>query len=417
MRKILVLNRTRLSVYPFETLMADDAEVVLLCESGSADNRALLAGYHDVMELDHYIGNPMVEYHADRLHERYGFDAVVSMSEHDVLRMARMRQRWGLPGQQPDSALAFRDKVEMKRQLSSAGIPVARFQPVTNAGELLDLPRSFGYPFVIKPRREASATGVTIIRTADDLRAYLETVEAARGDYELHLMAEEYLEHELYLFDGIVSDGRPAWSWASWMSSNLGHRAGEPLVCDTMDVDDPLRWQIVELGTAALEALPLPEHAIFHMELFGTASRGLVVNEVASRVGGARIDAMLAAAFGIGPVEAYLRGVAHPADRPLPPALPRQMASFAMTRPRAGLLTALPQTCDLPGVVRYEPLATPGSRLADPVNVVSAIAAVVTVGPTRSVSRSRLAEATRWLGEQTVIVDDRVPAETVSARA
>jgi biotin carboxylase len=384
--------------------MADGDDAVLLCERGCVDDPGLIEGYREVLQLDDYIGSPMVEYHADRLHERHGFDAVVALSEWDVLRAARMRERWGLAGQRPESALAFRDKVEMKRRLTGAGIPMARFQPVGNVGDLLDLPQSFAYPFVVKPRREASANGVTIVPDEETLRAYLDGVATARGDYELPLLAEEYLDHELYLFDGIVSGGRPAWSWCSWMSSNLGHRSGRPLVCSTMDVDDPLRHEITELGTAALEAMPLPDHTTFHMELFGTASRGLVVNEVASRVGGARIDAMLAQAFGVGPVEAYLSGVVRPSARPLPAALPRQMASFAMARPRAGVLTGLPLTCTLPGVTRYEPLAALGARLSDPVNVVSAIASVITVGPDRSVADARLADAVEWLEKRTEIV-------------
>jgi len=190
------------------------------------------------------------------------------------------------------------------------------------------------------------------------------------------------------------------------MSSNLGHLKGEPLMCSTMDIDDPLRRRVHELGIAALDALPLPDHTIFHMEIFDTRRRGLVVNEVASRVGGARIDAMLAAAFGTGAVEAHLREVTRSAGRALPPAEPRQMASFAMARPRPGVLQALPQRCPLPGVVRYEALATRGSRLTGPTNVVSAVSSVITVGEDRAASESRLAEAMRWLGERTVIADE-----------
>jgi hypothetical protein len=161
---------------------------------------------------------------------------------------------------------------------------------------------------------------------------------------------------------------------------------------------------VQKLVEAALDALPVPDHSVVHIEVFSTEERGLVFNEIASRVGGAKIDRMLAAAFGRGPAEIFLRGVRFgPENVELPPVYPLRMASFAMTRPRRGLLTALPPTCPLPDVTEYEPLAAVGQELSDPVTVVSAIASVLTTGPSRAIAESRLAGALRWLEDGTVI--------------
>lgn len=405
--RVLVLNRHSLDVVPYHTWLGPDAEIVLICDAAAGPPMELPPGYREMVSLPDYVGDPMVEVHAERLHERHGFDAVLTVNERDVLRAARLRRRWGLPGQDLDSALAFRDKIRMKDLVSAAGVPVARYRRVDCVADLLDAPAELGYPLVVKPRRATGADGVTVLDGEDELLAYLGRSGAMRGDDPLHLMAEEFVEHELYLVDGLVVGGRLVWSWCSWMSSNLGHHQGEPLVSSLLEADDPQRVPLQEITARALAALPLPDHTIIHTEIFGNPSRGLVFNEVASRVGGARIDQMLATGFGAGLVETYLRGVvAGPASAALPPPVPGRLASFGMTRPRPGVLAALPITCPLPGVVGYEPLAMVGSRLAKPTNCVSAITAVVTAGESRTAAEHRLAEALRWLDQETVIVGE-----------
>lgn len=403
--RILVLNRHSLAAVPYHAWLGPDAELVLVTDDAVDQPAELPPSYLEVVSLPDYVGSPLVEVHAQRLHERYGFDAVVTVNERDVLRAARLRERWGLPGQGVASALAFRDKIYMKDAVSRAGLPVARYRRVDCVGDLLDAPADLGYPFVVKPRRAAGADGVVVLRDEGELLSYLAATPAVRGDDPLRLMAEEFVEHELYLVDGLVVGGRLVWSWCSWMSSNLGHHQGEPLVSTLLEADDPLREPLQRLTGAAVAALPVPEHTIIHTEIFGNPARGLVFNEVASRVGGARIDQMLATGFGAGLVETYLRGLAvGPSRDRLPPPEPLRIASFGMTRPRPGLLAALPAACPLAGVVGYEPLATVGSRLTAPTNVVSAITSVLTAGESRTVAEQRLAEALRWLDGETVIV-------------
>jgi hypothetical protein len=77
------------------------------------------------------------------------------------------------------------------------------------------------------------------------------------------------------------------------------------------------------------------------------------------------------------------------------------MACFAMTRPRAGTVAELPQTLPTARVLRYEPLAAPGSQLTDPTNLVSAIASLIIVGETRSVADARLANRSALVSEST----------------
>lgn len=404
--KVLVLNRAPLSAVPYHEWLGPDAEIVLITDAALDGPAGHPTAYREVVGVPDYVGNPMVEVHARRLHERYGFDAVVALAERDVLRAARLRQRFGLAGQTTDSAPAFRDKAVMKDLVSAAGLPVAEYHRVGSVADLLDAPARLGYPFVVKPRREAGATGVCVLHDDEDLLGYLQGSGELRRDDPAQLLVEEYLPHELFLVDGLVSDGRLAWCWPSWMSSNLGHHRGEALCCSLLEAADPLHGRLTELAERALAALPPLDHAIIHLEVFGTA-RGLVFNEVASRIGGARIDQMLAAGFGVGLVEAYLRGVA--GDRSAaarPPAVPLRQAGFAMIRPRPGVLASLPRQCPVPGVLTYETMAAVGTRLSRPDHVTSSIASVLTVGESRAVAEKHLAEAQSWLDREIVITPE-----------
>jgi D-alanine-D-alanine ligase len=79
------------------------------------------------------------------------------------------------------------DKVAAKTVFAAAGLPVARHRIVDIAElEAADpMPR----PYVIKPQREGSSVGVTIMRTGDNRRA-----EIARGwSFGPTVMTEEYI--------------------------------------------------------------------------------------------------------------------------------------------------------------------------------------------------------------------------------
>jgi hypothetical protein len=403
---VLVLNRSSLSAVRYHEWLGADVGSVVLSDAVFSQRPELVARYRAFEEINGYVGNPAVELRACELHRTYQFDAVVALSERDILRAARLRQRWGLTGQHLESARAFRDKVQMKNLVGAADVPLARFIPIGSATDLVDAAEHLGYPMVVKPRRGVSAEGVVVLSDARTLRDYMVSDTTLRGDDPLNIMVEEYIEHDLYLVDGMVIAGELVWSWASWMSSNLGHRSGDPLMSWILEPGDPLLHQLRELARRALSALPVLEHSIIHMEVFRHPTRGLFFNEVASRIGGARIDRMLAESFGTGMIETYLRGVAGGPDGvALPSSRPGRITGFGMTRPRPGTLASLPTVCDLPGVISYEALAAEGTRLLAPTNAVSAITAVVVQGGSTAEVDLALRAALDYLNERSFIVE------------
>src|SRR5918998_4637834 len=136
--RVLVLNRFGLSSIRYADWLDGYSDIVVITSSRSLSNDAEIRreqthGFAEVVEFDDYVDNPLLAYEAARLHRRYRFDRLIVMSEYDILRGARLRELLDIPGQGIQAALAFRDKVEMKRLLTLAGIPVARHKAVHSA--------------------------------------------------------------------------------------------------------------------------------------------------------------------------------------------------------------------------------------------------------------------------------------------
>jgi len=95
------------------------------------------------------------------------------------------------------SALAM-DKVMSKRIFESNGVPTPRWKTVRDAGELADWP----LPCVIKPSREGSSVGVSIVEARDELPRAIAQARRFHGD----VIAEDYIAGT-EVFVGIL-DGR-----------------------------------------------------------------------------------------------------------------------------------------------------------------------------------------------------------------
>lgn len=409
---ILIFNRSRLTIRPFREWIGPDHRIVLLTDAAaiSADSEvraAQLASYDEVIAVEKFHDNPLVERTAIGLHERYGFDQIIAMAEFDLIRAARLRAVLGLPGQTPASAEVFRDKLLMKQTLAGAGIPVADYAAAPDPTSLLEFVGKRGFPVVLKPRRGGGSMGVRVVETEDELWDHLAETPGMGGDDGAATLAEEYLDHELFHVDGVVVDGEPLLLWPSTQgtASCLGMIESKPLSSSMLDADDPLHEPLRELTLRALAALPTPAITVFHAEIFGTADRGLVFNEVACRVAGGRIEEQVKTGFGVSLVELYVRALA---GRALPdvPAVPYRIGGLALFPPRPGRLTALPERCSVPGIIDFTVHAAVGADLRQPKASVDSYVSALAAGDTRADVQRSLAALASWVAAETVIEPD-----------
>lgn len=398
--RVLVLNKFWLPSVQYSHWAPPDTELVLLTSAASIGSPADLAGYSDHIAFDSYVHNAQVEYYAHRLHAKYSFDRVLAMSEYDLIRAARLREAWSLPGQNMHSALAYRDKLLMKQCLRDAAVPVARFAAIDNPTQLIDFCATTGYPVVVKPRRAASSAGVRVLHDEQELCAFLWQDTPLSGDRPADLLAEEYVSNTLFHVDGAVADGEVILCWPSQTTSGLDFIQGGTLVSTMLEPGDPALSALKGLVGWALQALPTPPVSLFHAEVFGMEDGALVLNEIGCRIGGGKIRDVMRLAFGFDPIEWYARTVLN--DNTItgyPPQMPARQAGYAKVPARPGVVRAIPERCAVSGIDIFQPKARRGQQVHAPASLDDCLSVFATARPTRAEVHESLTAAVRWFNQ------------------
>ncbi len=290
--------------------------------------------------IDDWAAGGAVERAALETAEAVSPRAVVGRMEGDVLRAARLRGLLGLPGQDWESAVAFRDKVVMKTILRRGGLPVPRFAPVRIPLDLVAFVREHGYPVVVKPAYGSGSAGTRVLRDDADL-----TAQFAAGLPE-HAEVERFVEGAMYVVDGLAADGAvPAVFVSRYLNDCLSYREGGHLGSVQLTRDDPLVPRLAGYARRVLGLLPTPRYTAFHLEVFRTPDDTLVLCEVASRTGGALTTAAVRAATGFDLDREWFLAQVAPAPHPVRAvegAAPGGSAAWVVFYPETGTLTSLP---------------------------------------------------------------------------
>jgi biotin carboxylase len=95
-------------------------------------------------------------------------DRIVPLDDFDLETAAALREHLRVPGMGETTTRYFRDKLAMRMRAAEAGINVPEFIHVLNYERLHDFMARVPPPWLIKPRFEASATGIKKINSADE---------------------------------------------------------------------------------------------------------------------------------------------------------------------------------------------------------------------------------------------------------
>lgn len=241
-----------------------------------------------------WADNLRVELDALELAREVGATAIVARSEPDILRAARLREALGLPGQGWDSALAFRDKVVMKRLAARYGLPVATFAELQTGTDLVRFVETHGFPVVVKPITGSGSYDTYVLWDRADLLAQVD-----RG-MTVPMKVERFVDGVMYHVDGLVVDSKiVAIHPSRYVNDCLSFQSGEHLGGYMLTTAHPMHGRMVDFATEVLDALPTPRVSTFHIEVFHTPADELVFCEAASMCGGVRIPAALRHVVGI----------------------------------------------------------------------------------------------------------------------
>jgi biotin carboxylase len=402
---IVVLSRQHPSQARFDRWLGDAVKDAHLFTAPNRVDGFAAQGFAEIHAFDDYEDNGRVELEVRRLARRWPIERIVATSEADILRAGRLRSHLALPGQSGESALAFRDKLDMKRRLAGRvrRVAIPAFRGIAEPHDLLEFVDEHGLPAIVKPVDGFGSIGTTVLRTEADLERLL-AHRLPRG-----LEIETFVAGAQYHVDGLVIDGELILCWPSrYMGDCLSFASGGITASLMLADDHPLKDRLCAAAAEILDLLPTPSSTTFHLELFHTDDDALVFCEIASRTGGVLINPVLQRAFGIDLNEAFVRAQAGvPVDVA---ALrrrarrPEQLFGWGCVPPRAGTFEAYRQAApDLPWVVAYEWTMAPGTRSDGPTMSGDRVAAfVVELGELGDLGDDRLRAAWKWTTDNAI---------------
>lgn len=224
-------------------------------------------------------------------------DRVVALDDFDVEKATWVREHFRIPGMGQTTGRFFRDKLAMRMKAEEANINVPAFTPLFNNIEIDEYTKRVPAPWLIKPRSEASATGIQKISSTEELWAAVEGLGDKRHEYLL----EKFAPGDVYHVDSLSVDGNIVFTQASqYLSTPMDVAHGHGVFRSvTLKMDSPDAIGLKKINEKVLKAFGM-RFSASHSEYIKSRENGkFYFLETASRVGGAHLAEMVSFATGI----------------------------------------------------------------------------------------------------------------------
>lgn len=224
-------------------------------------------------------------------------DRIVALDDFDVEKAALLREHFRIAGMGQTTARYFRDKLAMRTKAVEAGIRVPGFIGLFNDKAINGFIATHPGPWMIKPRSEASATGIKKLHNEHDLWEAIHSLGDRRHEY----LVEQFKPGHVYHVDSLTLNGRAIFSWNSQYIAppfDVAHGGG---IFRSVTVPfDSAEWHALEtMAVDVLKAFGM-KHSASHTEVIRCHDDGhYYFLETSSRVGGAHLSNMVEASSGI----------------------------------------------------------------------------------------------------------------------
>jgi argininosuccinate lyase len=346
---------------------------------------------------------------------RRQIDGVLTTCDYYLAATASVGTHLGLPAASPEAMQTANRKDLVRRSLSAAGLPNARFAVARGWEEALVSAGRLGYPLVAKPVDLNAGVGVRLVpddaALKDAVAEIRGVVTNTRGQILQRLvLLEEVLIGPEVSVETVTVAGRTTVLAVTDKSVTgapafveSGHMVPAPLLsADTAAAAD--------LAVAALDAIGLT-HGVSHVEVMLTPDGPRVV-EINPRQGGGHIFELVELVTGTNPLDLLVDLALGTTPEVGTVTTPRRAAAAAsnaavmfVLSPRAGTVVAVEGADHLdsdPGVIRWE-LPTPVTA-RPPLDNDAYLGHVIAVGDTHRTARQR-AEAA--LARIRLVMSDR----------
>ena len=224
-------------------------------------------------------------------------DRIVALDDFDVEKGAFLREHFRSPGMGQTTARHFRDKLAMRFKAADAGVPVPAFSALFNDDDIHQFTQKVAAPWIVKPRGQASATGMKKVYSPDELWAHLEKLGGDRHNY----LVEQFKPGDVFHVDSLSEGGKIIFSRASQYLSTpfeVAHGGGifRSAVVPFGSEDEK---KLLQLDADVMKAFGM-QYSASHTEFIKDHETGaFYFLETASRVGGAHLAEMVEASSGI----------------------------------------------------------------------------------------------------------------------
>lgn len=224
-------------------------------------------------------------------------DSIVALDDFDVEKAAYLRENLRISGMGQTTGRYFRDKLAMRMRAKDAGIPIPAFSPLFNDTEINEFADTVSPPWVLKPRSEASASGIMKVHSKEELWEKIHGL----GDNRIKYLVEQFKPGAVYHCDGLNWHGKTLFSITSqYLATPMEISQGGGIFRSAnipYDSDDDK--EIKKQNEQVLKAFGM-QHGANHTEFIKCNDDGKIYFlETASRVGGAHLAEMVDAACGV----------------------------------------------------------------------------------------------------------------------
>jgi biotin carboxylase len=302
-----------------------------------------------------------------RLGETSPIDGVVAADDAGVLVAANAARLLGLRGNDPEAALATRDKLLMRARLAAAEVDQPAFAGAGPDEDIADIAADVGYPLVLKPLDRSASQGVIRIDRPDDLDAAATRIRAIVGAGAT-LLVESYAPGAEVAVEGIIRDGELA-VLAVFDKPDTGEGPffPETIFVTPSRLPPPDLEEAKRVAAAAIRGLDLG-HGPVHVELRVDGGRARVIEVAARSIGG-----LCSRSLGFGlmgtTLETLILRNALGLDKP---ELQRENVAsgvLMIPTPRSGRLRAVEgerETRSIPGITGIDITMGPGQMVVSP---------------------------------------------------
>jgi biotin carboxylase len=235
-----------------------------------------------------------------------GAAALLTSNEYLTPLCARACADLGLPGNDPDRAVAARDKAAMAQAFEAAGVTAPRTRAITSLDALdaLHAADQLRYPCVIKPADGAGSNGVTVVTGPEHLHAAWHAARSVETMYGMPrkdgVLAQDYVTGREFSVESLTQDGVTTHLCITRKHVTAGaHRVeiGHSLPARLSPTAEAALYEQTERAIAAVGI----RNGASHTELVLAPDGRCTVLEIGARLGAGHIGVLIQHALGIDP--------------------------------------------------------------------------------------------------------------------